>query len=184
MHKTSLHASFLANCEEMCEPPYLRAYHGIRFDVLVREGMHVEATGILISAARERPQPTFEALRKALEGLGSEIVKQDAQQSDGESCLVRAGEEERIGWEADVRQWAQGCGSNAAPAPSECSDRLLSVTDSSASWSCVRGCRVLFLIDYPCVIYVGGVAPNHRLSAMARVDPVADAMAGDNCPNE
>ncbi len=55
----------------------------MRFDVLVREGMHQQATGILVAAARDNPQMAHEALRKGLEGLGPSVVAQASEQSAG-----------------------------------------------------------------------------------------------------
>jgi len=55
----------------------------MRFDVLVREGMHQQATGILISAARDNPAVAHEALRKGLEGLGQQIVVHVSQPPNG-----------------------------------------------------------------------------------------------------
>jgi hypothetical protein len=55
----------------------------MRFDVLVREGMHQQATGILVAAARDNAQMAHEALRKGLEGLGPSVVAQASEQSAG-----------------------------------------------------------------------------------------------------
>eukprot|EP00802_Teleaulax_amphioxeia_P001771 Tamp_01773.p1 GENE.Tamp_01773~~Tamp_01773.p1 ORF type:complete len:978 (-),score=217.46 Tamp_01773:562-3495(-) len=55
----------------------------MRFDVLVREGMHQQATGILVTAARDNAQTAHEALRKGLEGLGQSVVAQASEQSPG-----------------------------------------------------------------------------------------------------
>lgn len=60
----------------------------MRFDVLVREGMHQQATGILIATARESPQTAHEALRKGLEGLGQALVTQSAEQPNGRFLFV------------------------------------------------------------------------------------------------
>ena len=60
----------------------------MRFDVLVREGMHQQATGILIATARDNPQTAHEALRKGLEGLGQALVTQSAEQPNGGFLFV------------------------------------------------------------------------------------------------
>ena len=61
----------------------------MRFDVLIREGMHKEATGILIAAARDHPQAAHESLRKGLEGLGQTVITDAVNQPGGVStCLL------------------------------------------------------------------------------------------------
>jgi hypothetical protein len=55
----------------------------VRFDVLVREGMYQQATGILIAAARENQQGAYEALRKGLDGLTPPVLVSAAQQPNG-----------------------------------------------------------------------------------------------------
>ena len=61
----------------------------MRFDVLIREGMHKEATSILIAAARDHPQAAHESLRKGLEGLGQTVITDAVNQPGGVStCLL------------------------------------------------------------------------------------------------
>jgi len=59
----------------------------MRFEVLAREGLHSQATSILVSTARDNPQLAHTALKVGLEALGSQLHRPHTQQRDTDPTL-------------------------------------------------------------------------------------------------